>query len=159
MLAAALVLAPTLLATEVQAGGKGLRVFLTINTNLVSQPVEIDTYQFDQFLVTHQSYMDNGETQIEINYEPGEVVNGEFKLCAYAMEADMERCVWGYDSEAKEPVYFNVDFYGSYSQPVENNRGNSQSQSSANNNENNNAQSQSQETTIIICNNGKCEGQ
>ena len=163
LLAAAVFLTPTLLDSDALAGGsKGLKVFLTINTNLVSQPVEIDTYQFDQFVSTHHGYMDNGMTQIEIDYEKGEIVNGEFEVCVYPSQVDMDRCANGYDSKAKEPVYVSIDLFGSNSpQPVDQPRGqeNSQSQSSANNNENenNNALSQSQETTIYICNDGKCQ--
>jgi hypothetical protein len=162
LLAAATILALTLLATdEVQAGGsKGLRVFLTVDTNLAGQPVEIDTYQFEQFIVTHESYMDNGITEIELNYNKGEVVNGEFELCVYAMTANMEKCAFGYDGEEKAPVYVTVDLYGSFApQPIENNQGNSQSQASSNNNENNNALSQSQETKIYIRNDGECKKQ
>ena len=152
LLAAAVVLAPTLLASDALAGGsKGLRVFLTINTNLVSQPVEIDTYQFDQFVAMHNSYIDNGITEIELNYEPGEVVNEEFELCAYPMNTELEQCAFGYNTEEKEPVYVTVDVYGSYApQPVD--------QQNQNENQNNNAngQSQEQKTQIYICNDGKC---
>lgn len=161
--AAAVFLAPTLLATDVLAGGsKGLRVFLTVNTNLASQPIGIDTYQFDRFIATHDSYLDSGGTQIELNYEKGEIVNGEFEICVYPSMVDMEKCANGYDSEAREPVYVTIDLYGSNSpQPIDQGDDQSQSQSSSNenNNENNNAQSQSQETTIIICNDGKCKEQ
>jgi hypothetical protein len=77
----------------------------------------------------------------------------------------MENYAFGYDSEAKELVYVQVDLLGSYApQPINNNNGNNdqsqaQSSSNENNNENNNALSQSQETTIIICNDGKCKEQ
>ncbi len=163
LVAAAVFLAPTFLSTDALAGGsKDLKVFLTVNTNLAGQPIEIDTYQFDQFLVTHDSYMDNGVTEIELNYNPGEVVNGEFELCVYAMTANMEKCSFAYDNEAKEPVYVTVDLYGSFTpQPIENDQGYSQSQvsSSENNNENSNAQSQSVENNIYICNDGECKKQ
>ena len=133
---------------------------LTINTNLIDQPVAIDTYQFDEFVVGYDSYMNNGATEHELNYLKGEIVNGEFMICVNAVDTGLEQCAWGYDGPEKKPEYVTVDLYSNGTpQPLNNGNSQSQSQSSSNNNENenNNVQSQSQETTIIICNDGKCK--
>lgn len=113
---------------------KGLKVYLTVNSNLAGQTVEIDTFQFDKWVQTHDSYVDNGYTEFELNYPNDVVVNGEFEVCVYAVSADIESCGFGYDSPAKEPVYMSIELLGSNmleSQPVDQ-QAQSQSQSSNN---------------------------
>ncbi len=157
ILAVSLVTVP--LATDVfGSGGKGLKAFLTVNTNLAGQPVEIYTSQFGENVEIHDSYMDNGYTEFELLYDRGMVINGEFKICVYAVNADIEECTYGYDSEEKRPEYVAVDLFGSNmppSQPVQQDQAQSQSSSNENNNANSNTQSQ----TIIICQQEKCEVQ
>ena len=153
-----------LMTTDVfGSGAKGLKVYLTVNTNLAGQPVEIYTSQFGENVEIHDSYMDNGYTEFELLYDRGMVVNGEFKICVYAVNADIEECTYGYDSEAKKPEYVSVDLFGSnmpsQPQPVEQPPQQDQSQSQSSNNENNNANSQSQTTNIYICNDGECKKQ
>ena len=90
------------------------------------------------------------------------VVNGEFKICVYAVNADIEGCAYGYDSEAKKPEYVAVDLFRSNmppSQPVQQEQSQAQSQSSNNENNNANSNTQSQTTQIIICQQEKCEVQ
>ena len=141
------------------SGAKGLKVYLTVNTNLAGQPVEIYTSQFGENVEIHDSYMDNGYTEFELLYDRGMVVNGEFKICVYAVNADIEECTYGYDSEAKKPEYVSVDLFGSIiPQPVQQ-QDQAQSQSQSSSNENNNANSNTQSQTIIICQQEKCEVQ
>lgn len=137
--------------------GKGLKVFVTINTNLVSQPVYLDTFQFGQFVGSFDSYMNNGASETVIQFENGEMQTGDFEICAIADEG-MKQCATGYNGEEKEPEYMTIGIYSNNTpQPVYGNQPQSQAQSS--NNENNNALSQSQGTTIYICKEGGCTKQ
>jgi hypothetical protein len=141
-------------------GGKGLRVFLTVNTNLQPQNAKIETYQFDNWVQVNQAYLNGGTTQIELNYQKEAIQNNnEFGICVTAESSNLRSCGYGYDSSEKKPEYVTVDLYGDHGQQSFSEPSQSQAQSSSNNNENNNALSQSQETTIIICNDGKCKKQ
>jgi hypothetical protein len=150
------VVAIVLMATiipNVFASGKGLRVFLDVNTNLAAQDVKIITTQFDQRIQTHDGYMNNGYTQFELEYNKGMIQNGKFNICVHAPDAGIQECINGYNSEAKKPEYLSVNLDGSnMPQPQDQ----SQSQSSNSENTNDNALNQSQETTIYICKENGC---
>jgi hypothetical protein len=129
---------------------KGLKVYLTVDSNQRSQEGTIRTYQYDRVVNTRLDWIEQGITQLTLNYQEDQIDNGEFQICVKLWDG-LEGCDNGYDGQEKKPenVYVNIH---RMNVPVEN-EGNaqSQSQSSNNQNENNNAQSQSQETKIIIC--------
>lgn len=142
-------------ATE-ESGGKGLRVIVTINTNLASQPVYLDAYQYGQFVAGYDSYIDTGSSETELAFENGEIDNGEFEICATVIDV-IQQCAYGYSGEEKEPEYMTIDMYSNNTpQPVQGNQQQqAQSQSQSSNNENNNKQ----ETTIYICKENGCTAQ
>jgi hypothetical protein len=129
------VLAASIVVAQQLVHAKGLKVFLTVNTNLGSQPANIETYQHGNKVYSHGWSIGAGTTTLR-------------------------SCGTGYNSEANKPEYVSVSLFGSTQPPQQlQQQGPSQSQSQSSNNENNNALSQSQETTIIICNDGKCKPQ
>jgi hypothetical protein len=142
--------------TDIFASGKGLRVFLSVNTNLAAQDVKIITTQYDQRIQTNDGYMNNGYTQFELEYDKGMVENGEFKVCVHAPNGGIQECTTGYNSKASRPEYLSVDLLGSNMPQQQQPQGQSQAQSSNNENTNDNALNQSQETTIYICKENGC---
>jgi hypothetical protein len=93
-----------------EAGGKGLRVFLNVDTNLPSQDAEIDTFQYGRFLDTQDMYVSNGYYEYELSYPSGLIDEGPFEVCVYLVYDDIEECGSGYNGEEKEPesVYVNM---------------------------------------------------
>jgi hypothetical protein len=146
-----------------EGGGKGLILYLTVNTNLAPQNVAIDTFQYDEFIVGHDSYINSGTNEIVNEYYKGEIQTGDFSVCVKAIDTELRQCSYGYNSEAKEPAYITVNLYQTNSPtptvPDDQSQSQAQSSNNENNNENNNALSQSQVTTIIICNKGECKPQ
>ena len=138
---------------------KGLRVFLTTNTNLAGQEVEIITNQFGERVQTHNGYMNNGQTEFELKYDKGTIVNGEFKVCVHATLADIEECKYGYDSREKKQEYISINIYETNLPQPQPEEQQAQAQSQSSNNNNENSLSQSQATTIYICKEGGCTPQ
>ena len=132
------------------AHAKGLKVFLSVDTNLASQGVEIDTFQFGDWIHTHTGNINNGFTQLTLQYPEDLVRNGDFEICVYGVLADFESCSLGFNGKESKPEYVTVELYGSNmpSQQLQPQQG-GQSQS----------QSQSSENTIIICQQERCEVQ
>lgn len=129
---------------------KGLKVYLTVDSNQRSQEGTIRTYQYDQVVDTRFDWIPQGTTQLTLNYQEKQVENGEFQICI-TLEDSVSGCGNGYDSEEKKPEHVTVNIHSPH--VLLGNEGDSQSQSQSSNNENdnNNALSQSQETKIIIC--------
>jgi hypothetical protein len=135
-------------------GGKRLKVFLAVDTNHVGQEASIGTYQYGRTADLRYNYVNNGITEITLNYQKGQIESGEFQICVRLNDGS-QGCGNGYNAEAKKPEHVRVNIYSDGSpQPVPNDQSQSQSQSS--NNENNNALSQSQGTTIYICKENGC---
>lgn len=133
-----------------------------IDSNQRPQQAAIGTYQ-DGYRVSEEFYYINqGTTEITLQYREGAIENGEFDICV-AVSGGIQGCGKGYDGPEKKPEYVRVNVHSDFVPVVEEeqNNGNSQSQSQSsnneNNNENNNALSQSQETKIYICNEGGCK--
>jgi hypothetical protein len=130
---------------------KGLKVYLTVDSNQRSQQGTIQTSQYGRVVDTRFDWIPQGTTQLTLNYQESQIDNGEFQICI-SLEDIVSGCGNGYDSEEKKPEHVTVSMHSSHVLLGELN-GNSQSQSQNSNNENNNnnALSQSQETKIIIC--------
>lgn len=163
IITAALVISSALLtpSTSAHASSKGLKVFLTVNTNLVQQPIAIDAFQFDEFIAGYDEYITPGPNEIVLEFYKGEIQTGEFSICVKAVDIGLRQCGYGYNTDKKEPAYVTVNLYQTNSPtptvPDDQSQSQAQSSNNENNNENNNALSQSQETTIIICKDGDCK--
>src|ERR671919_1764615 len=140
-------------STALQASGKGLKLYLTIETNL-NDDVGINTYQYGDRVFTHDAVIHSGSNEVTLQYPSGLIDTGEFRICVKAMDYDESACNTGYNSEAKQPerVFINLFVEGNRNLPnaeVDNsqaqsqNQGNEQSQSQSQNNE--------QTRTIINC--------
>jgi hypothetical protein len=152
------VLAASIVVAQQLVHAKGLKVFLTVNTNVGSQPANIETYQHGNKVYSHGWSIGAGTTTLE--YPDDLIETGSYEICITAQYDNLRSCGTGYNSEANKPEYVSVSLFGSTQPPQQlQQQGPSQSQSQSSNNENNNALSQSQETTIIICNDGKCKPQ
>ena len=154
-IAISLVVTPNVFAT-----GKGLKVYLTIDSNQPAQNGGVGTYQYGESVTkvsTH--FINQGTTEITLNYHKGTVENGNFEICVAVVGA--QGCGTGYDGPEKEPVYVHVNIEGQQQA----NAPTAQAQSQASNNENNNnnentnALSQSQSTTIYVCKENGCIAQ
>ena len=142
--------------SNVFATSKGLKVDLTVETNLQSQPARIETYQFGSIIGVNSDYINTGTTNIRLQYPSGLIENGEsFQIRVIAQTDNLYADGNGYNSEAKKPEHVSVSLFGNSQQHV----GDSQAQSSSNENTNTNSLSQSQATTIYICKDGGCTPQ
>ncbi len=141
------------------SGGKGLKVYLTVNSNQGGQDSTIRTYQYGDVQDSRLQYINEGSYQYELKYQKQQIDRGEFMICVELIN-EMQGCANGYNGVEKSPVYVALSIQGEQPEQQSDN-GQSQAQSSSNSNENNNnnALSQSQETTIWICKEGGCTAQ
>ena len=134
---------PTLL----MASSKGLKLYLTVDTNL-NDNVIINTYQHGDSVFTHDAVIHSGSNEVTLQYPSGLIDTSEFRICLRTMNYDESACDTGYNSEAKQPehVFINLFLEGNRNLPnvdVDDSQAQSQSQSQSQNNE--------QTTTIINC--------
>jgi hypothetical protein len=133
-----------------KASSKGLKLYLTIDTNL-NDDVKIDTYQHGDRVFTHDAVIIPGSNELTPQYPSGLIDTGEFRICLRADDYDESACDTGYNSEAKQPEHVFINLF------VEENRNSpsddSQAQSQSQDNEQSQSQSQNndQTTTIINC--------
>ena len=121
--------------TVLQASSKGLKLYLTIDTNL-NDDVIINTYQYGDRVYTHDGFVNTGKNEITLQY-PGSLIDtGEFRVCANALNNDESACDSAYNSEAKQPEHVFINLFSR-----DENIDQSQAQS----------QSQSQDQTVIVC--------
>jgi hypothetical protein len=125
--------------------GKGLKVYLTVNSDLSSQSANIVTWQGASEKYSHNDFINTGSTQLTLEYPDGLINTGEFRLCVTA--GSYSNCSLGYNSEEKKPEYITVDLYAPRSIVPQTHEQQGQSQS----------QSQSSDNTIIICNREQCD--
>ncbi len=137
-----IVLTPTI---ALQASSKGLKLYLTVDTNL-NDDVRINTYQYGDKVFTHDAVIHSGSNKVTLQYPSGLIDTGEFRFCVRSNYYDESACGTGYNSEAKQPEHVFINLF------VEENRNSpnddaddSQSQSQSQNN------NQKQTTTIINC--------
>jgi hypothetical protein len=140
-------------STVLQASSKGLKLYLTIDTNL-NDDVIINTYQYGDRVYTHDGFVNTGKNEITLQYPSGLINTGEFRICVRAMDYDESACDTGYNSEAKQPehVFINL-FIEQNKNPPNVNDDDSQAQSQSQDNDQSTSQSQNNEqsTTIINC--------
>jgi len=148
-------LTPTI---ALQASSKGLKLYLTVDSNQGSQDGTIQTSQYGRVVDTRLQYITQGNYQYELRYQEGQVDNGDFQICV-TLNNGVINCNTTYNGPEKKPVYVHVNLHGE----TNSNEGQSQSQSQSSNNENNNnnenSLSQSQATTIYICKEEGCTKQ
>jgi hypothetical protein len=139
--------------TALQANSKGLKLYLTVDTNL-NDDVRINTYVYGDRVFTHNAVIHSGSNEVTLQYPGGLIDTGEFRICVRSNNYDESACDTGYNSEAKQPehVFINLFVEENRNSPdvdVDGSQAQSQSQSNDNTNTNTNANSQSQ--TTIIC--------
>ena len=150
LITANMILTPS---TTLQASGKGLKLYLTVDTNL-NDDVITSTYQHGDRVFTHDAVIHSGSNEVTLQYPSGLIDAGEFRICVRAMGYDESACNTGYNSEAKQPEHVFINLF------VEENRnspntdvddGRTQSQSQDNEQSQSQSQSNKQTTTIINC--------
>ena len=139
-------------STTLQASGKGLKVYLTIETNL-NDDVGINTYQHGDRVFTHDAVIHSGSNEVTLQYPSSLIDTGEFRICVRAMDYDESPCATGYNSEAKQPEHVFINLFTEESRNSPNINDDSQAQSQSQDNEQSQSQSQNnkQTTTIINC--------
>src|SRR5918995_5154365 len=140
LITANMILTPS---TTLQASGKGLKLYLTVDTNL-NDDVITSTYQYGDRVFTHDAVIHSGSNQITLQYPSGLIDTGEFRICVRSNIYDESACDIGYNSEAKQPEHVFISLFAGENRNSPNvDVGDSQAQSQSQNNE--------QTTTIINC--------
>jgi hypothetical protein len=138
--------------TALQASSKGLKLHLTVDTNL-NDDVRINTYHHGDRVFTHDAVIHSGSNEVTFQYPSGLIDTGEFRICVRSNNYDESTCDTGYNSEAKQPEHVFINLF------VEENRSSpdvdvdNQAQSQSQDNEQSQSQNNNQEqtTTIINC--------
>lgn len=97
-------------STSLQASSKGLKLYLTIDTDLNNQDISIATYQYGNKIYDHNGFMNTGVNEYTLNYPRHLVDNGQFEICIFTSN-DGSYCGSGYNSEAKKPEHVFVNAY------------------------------------------------
>ncbi|MGI0044911.1 MAG: hypothetical protein ACRD47_14490 [Nitrososphaeraceae archaeon] len=135
--------------TALKANSKGLKLYLTVDTNL-NDDVRINTYQYGDRVFTHNAIIHSGSNEVTLQYPGGLIDTSEFRICIRSNYYDESACDTGYNSEAKQPEHVFINLF------IEENRNSldvdSQAQSENQDNEQNQSQSQNnnQEQTTTI---------
>ena len=133
--------------TALQASSKGLKLYLTVDTNL-NDDIRIPTYQHGDRVFTHDAVIHSGSNEVTLQYPSGLIDTGEFRICVRSNSYDESACDTGYNSEAKQPEHVFINLF------VEENRNSpdvdSQAQSQNQDNEQSQSQSQNNEQTTTI---------
>lgn len=140
-----IVLSPS---TALHASSKGLKLYLTVDTNL-NDDVRINTYQYGDRVFTHDTVIHSGSNEVTLQYP------GEFRICVRSNNYDESTCDTGYNSEAKQPEHVFINLFVEENRISPNVDVDSQAQSQNQDNEQSRSQSQNnnqvQTTTIINC--------
>jgi hypothetical protein len=83
--------------TTLQASSKGLKLYLTIDTNL-NDDVRINTYQHGDRVFTHDSVIHSGSNEVTLQYPSGLIDTAEFRICVRSNNYDESTCDTGYNS-------------------------------------------------------------
>ena len=121
---------------------KGLKLYLTVDTNIPTENVGIGTYQHGNKIYDHSGYINPGTNEITLQYPNDLVDNGPFQICV-ATWHNGQSCGDGYNGEEKKPETVFISLYGSEQRNSPNVE--SQDQSQSQNQDNN------QEVTVINC--------
>ena len=143
----------TATVSNAYAGEKGLKLYLTVDTNIRNQDIGIETYQHGRNIYSHDGFMNAGLNEYTLNYPNGFIDIGQFQICIQTNDGRF--CGDGFNSEEKRPenVFINANEgrnFGSVPQQQDD----SQGQSQASNQEQLTSQSQSQtqgDTIIYNC--------
>ena len=91
------------------ATSKGLKVDLEVASDYGPQNAEVDTFQDGRFISTHDQFIDQGSWVYGLQYEKGDINNGQFEVCVFLTSDQIEGCGNGYNSEEKKPENVFVD--------------------------------------------------
>jgi hypothetical protein len=131
---------------------KGLKLYLTVDTNL-NDDVRINTYQYGDRVFTHDAVIHSGSNELTLQYPSGLIDTGEFRVCVRSNDESV--CDTGYNSEAKQPehVFINLLVEENRNSPIIDVDNQAQSQSQDNEQSQSQSQNNNQEqtTTIINC--------
>jgi hypothetical protein len=138
--------------TALHASSKGLKLYLTVDTNL-NDNVKINIYQHGDGVFTHDAVIHSGSSEITLQYPSGLIDTGEFRICTRSNNYDESACDTGYNSEAKQPEHLFVNLFTEENRNSPNVDVDNQAQSQNQDNEQSQSQSQNNEqtTTIINC--------
>ena len=108
----ALVISNVILTPSIvlQASSKGLKLYLTVDTNL-NDDVRINTYQYGDRVFTHDAIIHSGSNEVTLQYPSGLIDTGEFRICVRSNNYDESACDTGYNSEAKQPEHVFVNLF------------------------------------------------
>lgn len=140
--------------TLLQASSTGLKLYLTVDTNLRNQDIEIETYQRGDNIYGHNGFMITGSNEYTLNYPNGLIDTGSFQVCINTNDGRF--CGDGNNSEQKQPenVFINAYEGRNFGSVPETDVSTSQSQASSQEVEQETSQSQSQsggDTIIYNC--------
>ena len=137
-------------STALQASSKGLKLYLTVDTNL-NDDVRINTYQYGDRVFTHDAVIHSGLNEVTLQYPSGLVDTGEFRICIRSNNYDESACDIGYNSEAKQPEHVFIYLFEEQNRNSPNVDVDNQVQSQSQDNEQSQSQNNEQTTTIINC--------
>ena len=132
------------------ASSKGLKLYLTVDTNL-NDGVQINTYQYDDKVFTHHAFVHSGTNEVDLQYPKGLIDTGEFSVCVRADQYDRSNCEYSYNSVEKKPESLTIPLFVKDVSDSPNTDGQAQSQSQSNDNTNTNTNTNSQSQTTIMC--------
>ena len=132
------------------ASSKGLKVYLTVDTNL-NDGVQINTYQYDDKVFTHHAFVHSGTNEVDLQYPKGLIDTGEFRVCVKADQYDRSNCEYSYNSVEKKPESLTIPLFVKDVSDSPNTDSQAQSQSQSNDNTNTNTNANSQSQTTIMC--------
>src|SRR5918994_3668901 len=96
-------------STALLASSKGLKLYLTIDTNL-NDDIKIITYQYGDRVFTHDAVIHSGSNKITLQYPSGLIDTGEFRICIRSNSYE-SACGTGYNSEAKQPEHVFINLF------------------------------------------------
>jgi hypothetical protein len=141
-------------STAIKASSKGLKIYLTIDTNL-NDDVRVNMYHHGDRVFTNEAVIRSGSNEVTLQYPSGLIDTGEFRICVRTNNYDESVCNTGYNSEAKQPehVFINLFVKENRNSPITDVDGQVQSQSEDNEQSQSQSQHNNQEqtTTIINC--------
>ena len=97
-------------STALLASSKGLKLYLTVDTNL-NDDVRINTYQYEDRAFTHDALIHSGSNEVTLQYPSSLIDAGEFRICVRSNNYDESACDTGYNSEAKQPEHVFINLF------------------------------------------------
>ena len=87
IITSALVMSSMLLtpSTALLASSKGLKLYLTVDTNL-SNDVKLNKYQQGDRVFTHDAVIHSGSNEVTFQYPSSLIDTGEFRVCVRAID-------------------------------------------------------------------------